>query len=142
MYCMCMHMYNTSSHFSTSLRTSTFSDRCTLHGSHSMRCHVASPQEQIGSNVHTHACACRCHFLYDMVHMCMYIRMRTDTTLPHISALRFARPHFPIGARCTGVTACIAMLPRLKNKLHTHACACRCLFLYTCTLNFAIIAMS
>ena len=64
--------------FQTSLRTSTFVHVAIARGSHSMRCHVASPQEQIG--------ACRCLFLYDMVHMyCMCMYAHRYNTSSHFS---------------------------------------------------------
>ena len=60
----------------------------------------------------------------------MYIRiaracMRTDTTLPHISKLRFARPRFPIGARCNCPRESQHVLPCCLAS-RTNACACRC----------------
>ena len=56
-------------------------------GSHSMRCHVASPQEQTRAHADVKN---------NVMHMQYIARMRTGTTLPHISAFRFACPHLDV----------------------------------------------
>jgi len=93
-YCtrMYAHRYNTSSHFKTSLRTSTFPIgarcNCPRESQHALPCCLASI---------TNACAyaCRCNVV---MHMQYIARMRTGTTLPHISAFRFACPYLDVHA--------------------------------------------
>ena len=54
-----------------------------------MRCHVASPQEQTRARAHADV-------KNNGMHMQYIARMRTGPTLPHISAFRFACPHFDV----------------------------------------------
>ena len=114
-YCtrMSAHRYNTSSHFKTSLHTSTFPIgarcNCPRESQHALPCCLAS---------RTNACACRCQ---EQCHAyaiyCMHVH-RYYTSSHFSISLRMSTFRC---ARCTGVAACV-VIASPQNKFRVQTC--------------------